>query len=158
MQSRNRYKKLDLDIQEKRREISQRVNDLELKLRDTIRKGIIGHYKKPDVARAVVWSYLQSDNKKYRNKFDQLTYGDLFNSSKIHIYLKALAEIIKKEWNIFEGIFSNELTVADYMTSINQYRRVHAHAGEMNEHEFIDFRKKMEWLEDCIAEWERLTS
>lgn len=64
LQSRNRYKKLNLDIQEKREEISQRVNDLELKLRDTIRKGIIGHYKSPDVARRVVWDYLQSDNKK----------------------------------------------------------------------------------------------
>jgi len=133
LQSRNRYKKLDLDIQEKRREISQRVNDLELKLRDTVRKGIIGHYKKPSIARDVVWIYLKNDNKKYKNKVDQLTYGDLFNSSKVNIYFKALTEIVEKEWSIFEGIFSNELTFKDYMTSINQYRRVPAHAGDVSE-------------------------
>lgn len=65
---------------------------------------------------------------------------------------------MKGEWSIFEDIFRDKPKFVDYMTSINRYRRVPAHAEEMNEHEFIDFRKKMDWLEDCLTEWQRLTS
>ena len=89
LESRNRYKKLSLTLEEKRQEISQRRNDLELKLRDIIRQKILGYYKVED-AKATVLKYLPKDSKnknKIKNKnLVDFTYKELFNPSKVNIF------------------------------------------------------------------------
>lgn len=154
LQSKNRYKKLDMKIEEKRQEISQRRNDLELKLRDIIRLGIRGHYKKIDLSKNVVWKYLKP--KKKSQKLEDLDYKDLFKPSEMDIYFDKLKLLIQGEWDIFEEIFKDKYRFTECMQTINKFRQVDAHAGEVNDRQFTDFRTDMEWLENCLYEWEKL--
>ena len=156
LESRNRYKKLSLTLDEKRQEISQRRNDLELKLRDIIRVRILGHYNKIEDARTTVWKYLKNDSKNKKKDLDDFTYKELFNPSKVNIYFIDLKEIVVKEWDIFEEIFKDETKFQDHMKAVNQYRRVDAHAGDVSEGGFTEFRTNIEWLETCVSEWEKL--
>jgi hypothetical protein len=156
LESRNRYKKLSLTLHEKRQEISQRRNDLELKLRDIIRKGILGHYKKVEDAKKTVWEYLKNDSKNKKKDLDKLSYKELFDPSKVNIFFISLKLIVEQEWDIFEEIFKEKDTFKDHMQAVNKYRKVDAHAGSVTEGEFTDFRTNIEWLETCLIEWEKL--
>lgn len=159
LESRNRYKKLSLTLDEKRQEISQRRNDLELKLRDIIRQKILGYYKIEE-AKTTVLKYLPKDSKnknKIKNKnLVDFTYKELFNPSKVNIYFNTLKEIVVKEWDIFEEIFKDNTKFQDHMTAVNQYRLVDAHAGEVSEGGFTEFRTNIAWLKICLIEWEKL--
>jgi len=157
LESRNRYKKLSLTLDEKRQEISQRRNDLELKLRDIIRQGILAHYKnKIEDAKTRVWKHLKNDSKNKKKDLDKLSYKELFNPSKVNIFFIFLKEIVEHEWDIFEEIFKEKDTFKDRMQAVNKYRKVDAHAGSVTEGEFTDFRTNIEWLETCLIEWEKL--
>jgi hypothetical protein len=162
LESRNRYKKLSLTLDEKRQEISQRRNDIELKLRDVIRIGILGHYKKVEDAKTTVWNYLKHDSKNKKINLDKLSYKELFNPSKVNIFFDCLKKIVLKEWEIFEEIFKDDTKFKNYtkfqehMEAVNKYRYVDAHAGNVSEGQFTDFRTNIEWLETCLLEWEKL--
>jgi len=67
-----------------------------------------------------------------------------------------LKEIVVKEWAIFEEIFKDDTKFQDCMKAVNQYRLVDAHAGEVSEGGFTEFRTNIEWLETCLIEWEKL--
>jgi hypothetical protein len=156
LESRNRYNKLSLTLDEKRQEISQRRNDLELKLRDIIRVRILGHYNKIEDARTTVWKYLKNDSKNQKKNLEDFTYKELFNPSKVNIFFMALKEIVVKEWDIFEEIFKDDTKFQDCMKAVNQYRLVDAHAGDVSEGGFTEFRTNIKWLETCLIEWEKL--
>ena len=156
LKSRNRYKKLSLTLDEKRQEISQRRNDLELKLRDIIRQRILGQYNKVKDAKTTVWKYLKHDSKNKKIDMEKLKYSELFNPSKVNIFFIFLKDIVEHEWDIFEEIFKEKDAFKDHMQAVNKYRKVDAHAGSVTEGEFTDFRTNIEWLETCLIEWEKL--
>lgn len=153
LQSKNRYQKQDIKLEEKRQEISQRRNDLELKLRDIIKQRILGNYKKIEIAKNVVWKYVE----KKKKKLEDLNYGELFKPSEVKIYFYTLKLIIEDEWEIFEEIFKDKARFTECMQTINKLREVDAHAGNVTDREFTYFRKDMEWLENSLSEWKKLT-
>ncbi|WP_254174184.1 ATP-binding protein [Planktothrix pseudagardhii] len=155
LQNRNRYKKLSCTPDEIRHEICQRRTDLELKLRKIIQGQLLGYY---DVEKA---KSLMIENLKSRNKLsslESLTYPDLFDPSKVKIYFFNLKEIIVNEWGIFQRIFRDQDHFKKSMETINDFRKVDAHAQEtVTDNEFINFRTKIGWIENCLLEWKKLT-
>jgi hypothetical protein len=156
LQDSNKYKTLNLSVNEMRQEISQRRIDLELKLRDVVRTQILGRYGVRNASN-VVWNILKSDSANSKKKLENFKYRDLFDPAKINIYFDGLRKMIVTEWGIFEEIFENEKQLDQVMQSINIYRRIDAHSGDINNTQFTDFRVNMEWIETRLIEWKKQT-
>ena len=156
LQDENRYKSLNLTVEEMRQEISQRRIDLELKLRDIIRMKILGRYKVKD-AQSVVWNILKSDKSNSKKNPENLSYKDMFDPGKINIYFDSLRKIVAEEWEIFEEVFEKKEQFEQVMQSINKYRRIDAHSGNVTDTQLTDFRVNMEWVESHLTRWKEQT-
>ena len=152
----NAYKKQSMTAEEKRNEISERRNSLEINLRKIVKFTLkIKHNE--NGAKEILYKsadYSYDDNsprvKDYKSKYGDLPYDDLFNPNKCEIYFSQLITIINKNWTDFENIFSDKkyFTIA-YLSIINKYR-VDAHAAEITDAEMNLFRGAMEILETDV--------
>lgn len=152
LQIKNKYRKVNLSLEEKQLEISKRRNTLEPKLRDLVRrqlKASIGEEKaKEEVIKQL-----------YGSKSIPLSvkegYKDLFNASKHKWYLSTIFKLILSNYDCFVNIFDVNKEIFKAKTDLlNYYRKVDAHATEISDNEFNEFRGSIGWLEERINEFE----
>jgi hypothetical protein len=156
LQDRNKYKSLNLTVQEMRQEICTRRIELEIRLREIIRMKILGRYNKLIDAHKIIADALKNDNRK--KNLQSFAYKDLFDPSKVNIFLDVLRTIVIQEWEIFEEIFVRKEEFNQVMQSLNKYRRIDAHSYEtVTNTQFTDFRVNIEWIETRLVEWKKLT-
>jgi len=142
----NRYKNKVLTMEEKWREISDRRNRIEPKLRNLVKMILLSNLGAEE-ARKVILDILGSNRKR---KYDSLSFIDLFNPSKGEIYFLDLQKIINKKWELFKNIFQNsKKSTFENLEKINQYRN-DAHAKDIDEDDFILFRIAISKLEEEI--------
>ena len=139
-----------------RQEICTRRIELEIRLREIIRMKILGRYNKLIDAHKIIADALKNDNRK--KNLQSFAYKDLFDPSKVNIFLDVLRTIVIQEWEIFEEIFVRKEEFNQVMQSLNKYRRIDAHSYEtVTNTQFTDFRVNIEWIETRLVEWKKLT-
>jgi hypothetical protein len=144
----------ELDEGNKYREATQRINNVELKLRDIIRKLVLGAYRTPEKSKNVLWATLSKRNK--GKDCANYTYKELFYSKNIDIYFSDLRTIIEGDWELFTEVFEcQDQKFKDSMTTVNKCRNTVFHSKSLTANEFKDFRESVGWLETCLANWER---
>ncbi len=149
---RNKYKyKAKLKTPEERwKEISERRNKLEVKLRQLVRMQLQSHFGKTDAFNIVLDIY-GTDRK---NKYTSYDYVDLFDADKVTIYLTDLIKLITKYYDqVFKNIFGankDETKVA--LETINKYRS-DAHAKNIESDEMEFFRVHISKIEKIVYDF-----
>jgi|SRR5690554_5968533 len=149
---RNKYKyKAKLKSPEERwKEISERRNKLEIKMRQLVRMQLQSHLGKPEAFNQVLNIY----GTERKSKYTGLVYADLFEADKVEIYFMDLIKIIMKHYdNIFKNIFGtnkDETKVA--LENINKYR-ADAHAKNIDSDEMDFFRVNISKIEKIVYEF-----
>lgn len=139
-----RYKKKFLNEEEKRNEISERRNRIEIKLRRLIKNSLTMIYGKSET-RSKVEKIIGCKNIEYKN---------LFNPKVNKIYFSSLIKIIRKEWDLFENHFgSNKAKYIRYLETINELRD-DAHAKATTDDEFNVFRISAKSIEDVLEDYD----
>lgn len=145
----SRYKKIGLTVQEKWKEISERRNLAEVKLRKIIRMQLQAS-KGSELAKKNVLDIFGEPRK---SKLSHLNYSQLFDPNESEIYFLDLAKIISKEWDIFKHIFSrSKQDNFQKLDFINQ-SRVDAHAKNITDDEFVYFRLCMNRIEQDLDDF-----
>jgi len=132
----NKYQKLNLSVKEITSEVSERRNQLEPKIRTIIRTVLQANYGVRDAKNKV----LDIMGGKRKEKYNSLSYKELFNPNIVEIYFDDLRKIILKYWNYFENIFGKDKNkFHSNIDTINKYR-IDAHAKKIDNEEFMILR------------------
>lgn len=131
LKMKNKYKKINLTIEEKWNELCERRNNMEINLRKIVRMQLYAKYN--NSAKEIILSIMESRRReKYKNK----KLDELLNANQSEIYLEDLRKIIIKEWNVFSNLFgSNQKEFESSMTFINKLGRSDTHAKDINDDE-----------------------
>lgn len=153
LQEKNKYKRVNLSLEDKQQEISRRRNSVEPKLRDIVRrqlKASLGEEKAKEEAIRVFFGATDIQQHSKEN------YKDLFDSKKNkRLYLSSLFNLILSQYPIFQNIFGVNKDIFKAKTDlVNYYRKPDAHAADISDNEFNEFRGSMGWLEEKIEEFE----
>lgn len=129
--SKNKYKKLKLTYHEKLKEISERRNEIEPKLRQIIRTTLISNFGENEAKRKVLDVFGEPRKSKYLSG----SLKEIFNPNNSEIYFEDLKKIIEKYWSYFEFVFGKDKEAfSTYMKSINKFR-ADAHAKDISDEE-----------------------
>ena len=146
----NKYQRLHLSDEDKQKEISERRNAIEPKLRVIVRrqlKAFLGEVKAKDI---VVKAIYKNEAKKHDNS----AYADYFDPNKHKIFLKTLFDLIESNFECFKNIFDTDLDIFKAKANLlNHYRKPDAHAAPISDADFNTFRGAMQWLEEKIEEF-----
>lgn len=148
----NKFKyKAQLKTSEERwKEISERRNKLEVKLRQLVRMQMQSNYGKTDAFNKVINIY-GTDRK---NKHTGCEYIELFNPDIVNVYFTDLKKIILKYYDeVFKNIFgSNKDEIKVALETINKYRSdAHAKNIEVDDMEF--FRVNISKIEKIVYDF-----
>ena len=146
----DKYKKIVKTDEERWAEVSERRNDLEVKLRKLIKQVLFIGMEKQNAFDIVVSNLNRDDDKK---KAKLLSYNDLFNPNKNNIYFSSLISIIEGKWTLFENVFSQPKSeIIEVLRKINR-NRVDAHAKEITENDFNYLRACFDMIEEKISDF-----
>ncbi len=131
------------------REISERRNELEPKIRLIVRNQLQAVFGKTE-AKEIVFKIFGKDRKR---KYYSLPYKKIFDPNDCEIYFEDLAKIISKKWQNFNNIFGkNRDQFINDMKVINEYR-ADAHAKLVTQDEMSHFRVCISRIEKKVSEF-----
>jgi hypothetical protein len=134
---------------ERFREISERRNYIEPKLRKIIRNQLLVAFGKSDATN----KYLSVLGDPRKSKYVSYGYNDLFDSNLCEIYFEDLRKTMIKYYEIFKNIFgANKDDVDHKLAIINKYRS-DAHAKDITKEEMDVFRLSISYIETKINEF-----
>jgi len=147
--TKHRYEKVLDTTGDRIKEISERRNLLEPKLRKLVRNQLMGHYGKA-VATAHYLAILGDPRK---SNYVGTNYNDLFDARVSDIYLEDVRKVIYKHYDLFKHILGgNKEDVNIKMQFINKYRS-DAHAKEITKTEMEVFRNSIIYLESKLEDF-----
>ncbi len=136
LSSKQRYQKINLTQEEMWKEISERRNALEPKIRLIIRNQLRARFGKAS-AKQIVLDVL-GDHRK--SELSALSYEDLFNLGVSKLYFNDLRKIIIKNWEAFMHIFTQGQQDFDARMEFINRLRADAHAAPIDQNEMSYFR------------------
>lgn len=148
----NKYQRLNLTVQEKYSELSERRNNLEIKLRDFIKKRIIEEFgrKSAILKVSIILGVKESDLK-------CLNYDDLFDPKKNkNLYFSSLVKLITQDQDVwkecFEEVFINKKDIERKLSFLNDINvgRADTHAVGIDESDMKIARGCFEGIENII--------
>ncbi|MDR0307392.1 MAG: AAA-like domain-containing protein [Chitinispirillales bacterium] len=147
LKNKNKYKIKLNTTEDKWKEISERRNKVEPKLRQLVRMQLQAYFGKPDAFKEVVDIY----GEPRKTKLVGSDYNDLFDAKKTEVYFSDLTKIISKHYNqVFKNIFgSNKDEIKVALETINKFR-TDAHAKEITNDEMDFFRVHMSRIEKIV--------
>ena len=136
LESKEKYKKLHMSTEEKWAEVSERRNEMEVKLRKLCRMQLLAQLGEAD-ARTSILSIL-GEPRATRNA--GLTHKELFDGNKSGILFSDLPKIISKHWECFKNVLGrNKEQIVRDLSTINELR-VDAHSRHISDEEMAVFR------------------
>lgn len=146
--SKHRYERVLDNVPERLKEISERRNNFELKLRKLVRIQMQGQLGKAEATK----KYLEILGEPRKSNYAGRDFGDLFDANKAEIYFEDLRKAIVKNYDQFKHILGrNKDDVNSKLEMVNKYR-ADAHAKAVSKEEMDVFRVSITYLEDKIAE------
>lgn len=147
--NKNKYKKLNLTNEEIWREISDRRNIVEPKIRQIVKTQLNAILGKSEATTHVLNIY--GDPRK--SKYTGYQYSDLFDAAKVEIYLSDMIKIIIKHYDYFKNIFGVDKTDTNLkLETINKYR-ADAHSKQLTKDEIEFFRVCISSIENKINDF-----
>lgn len=144
--NKNKYKRTKLSLIDKQKEISERRNNLEPKLRLIVRRVLFAKFGENQAKNIVLRIMGQDREKKYYSS----TLKEIFNPNESIIYFEDIRKVVSKEWSNFENIFAKDKSEFNtYMNNVNKYR-VDAHAKSITDEEMALFRVSITKIESQI--------
>lgn len=152
LSKKNKYKKLNLSNDEKQKEISERRNKLEPKLRKIIKNQLRLRFNEDEAKKKVISEIYGA---KEINKYISTNYADLFDPNKHNIFLKNCFELMRKNWeDCFRNMFDVNVDIFEAKTTlINHYRKPDAHAAQISDSDMNSFRGSMDWIEQKVEDY-----
>lgn len=148
--NKNKYKAVLNSTEDRWKEISERRNKLETKMRQLLRMQMQITFGKTE-AFSKVTDILGAKRKDAAMGMD---YNDLFDPNKIELYFNDLIKIILKYYDdIFKNIFGrNKDETKNSLEIINKYRS-DAHAKDITKEEMDYFRVNMQRIENIVYDF-----
>lgn len=148
----NKYKKLNLSEDEKQKEISERRNKLEPKLRKMIKRGLQLKFGEEIAKNKVI---IELYGAREKGKYMHVDYSEFFDPNKHNIFLKTCFELMRKNWeDCFRNIFEVNVEIFEAKTTlINHYRKPDTHAAPISDSDMKSFRGSMDWIEQKVDEY-----
>ncbi|RXI36271.1 hypothetical protein CRU99_13545 [Malaciobacter mytili] len=152
IQNKNKYKRLNLDSEEKLAEISKRRNLIEEGLR-TLIKNTLTYSNNKGTAKDLILHAIEG---KRREKINTLTIQQLLHKNESPLFLLELKNIINRNWDLFENIFEgiDKNRILFLLDDINKYGRPDAHAKKISNDDFMQLRIHFNTLEKVLKNWE----
>lgn len=149
LESKNKYVKIGLTPEEKRKEISDRRNRIEPQLRYVVRTVLQAKLGSQEAKKSVL-SIMGSPREQ---KYYTYSLKDVFDPNKSEIYFEDLRKVIAKHWDEFQNVFGKDQQAFNtYMNNINKYR-VDAHAKSITDEEMSEFRVSASKIEHLLADF-----
>lgn len=146
----NRYKKINLSQEEKQKEISERRNALEPKLRIIVRQQLKAFMGETAAKEKVVKALYGKE----ASKHDGSEYAEYFDPNKHKVYLKTMFDLIESNYTCFQNIFDTNLEIFKAKAQlVNHYRKSDSHAASLSDADFDSFRGSMRWFEEKVEEF-----
>lgn len=134
---------------ERIKEISERRNYIEPKLRKILRNQLLVAFGKQEATN----KYLSILGDPRKSKYIGYSYNDLFDASLCEIYLEDIRKTIYKHYDFFKHILGTNKDDVDHkLTIINKYRS-DAHAKSISKDEMDVFRLSISYIETKINEF-----
>lgn len=147
--TKHKYEKALDTSQERMREISERRNLLEPKLRRIVRNQLQAYYGKTEATSY----YLSILGEPRKTQYSSNSYNELFDAKICIIYFEDIRKTISKYYSVFKNIFGNNKDDFDSkMQIINKYRS-DAHAKDITKEEMEVFRLSISYVESKIEEF-----
>lgn len=147
--AKHKYEKALDNSEERWKEISERRNRLEAKLRKIVKSQLLA-VKGKATATSIYLNILGDPRK---SKYVGYPFPNLFDASVCEVYFEDLRKTIIKYYDLFKYIFgSNKDDFDNKMKVINKYRS-DAHAKDVTKEEMDVFRLSISFVEDKIAEF-----
>lgn len=143
-----KYKRINISKADMWREISERRNNLEVKLRLIVRNQLRASFGKAQATNFVL-SVLGDPRKSEQSAF---SYEKLFDPNSCKIYFEDIRKTIIKHWDCFKNVFNNKDDFDLKMQTINRFR-ADAHAKDMSLEEFTHFRVSISSIETQVADF-----
>ncbi len=142
--SQHKYEKALNNVEDRIKEISERRNYLEPKLRKVVKTQLVSSFGKGEATK----KFLDVLGEPRKTKYAGAGYNDLFNSSACELYFEDLRKIIVKHYDIFKNIFgANKDDIDEKLKIINKYR-ADAHAKTITKEEMDYFRVSITTIEE----------
>jgi hypothetical protein len=144
--SKARIAKRDTPKEEKRRELSNKRNQLEENMRQVVK--LVMKAKYGNKAKDRILDTLPSEQ---RGRFLERSLDEVLKSS----FFENLRIIITKYWPDFALIFLSEKDkFNNFMECINKYRKLDAHAGDdIPDDDWASLNIALKWLTDCVSSY-----
>lgn len=147
LKKKQKYKKLSLNQEEMRSEISQRRNALENKLRQLARMQLLAQLGMSNARDAVI--KIMGEPRATKNS--GLSYADFFDGNISGIFFNDLTKIITKHWECFKNILGSDKEDIKLKLNLINKLRFDAHAKDIKKDEFQLFRVSIEQVEEKIS-------
>lgn len=149
LSNKNKYKKLNLSTEEMWREISERRNYIESKIRQIVKTQLNAVLGKSEATTLILSIY----GEPRKSKYNGLQYSDLFDATKVEIYLNDMIKIINKYYDYFKNIFgADKNDTILKLETINKYR-ADAHAKQLKKDEMEFFRVCISSVESKLGDF-----
>ncbi len=144
--SKARIAKRDTPKEEKRREVSNKRNQLEESMRQVVK--LVMKAKFGNKAKDRILDTLPSEQ---RGRFLERGLDELLKSS----FFENLRIIIIKYWPDFALIFLSEKDkFNNFMEYVNKFRKLDAHAGDdISDDDWASLNSALKWLSDCVSSY-----
>lgn len=149
LEKRDKYKKLSQSPEERRAEISERRNNLEIKLRSMCRMQLMSHLGVAN-AKAAVLKILGEPR---ATKNSNLDYNSLFDGNKSGIFFSDLQKIISKHWLCFQHVLGPDKNEIINCLNVVNKLRVDAHAKNISTEDMQYFRVSANKIEDIVKDF-----
>ncbi|WP_202701932.1 AAA family ATPase [Flavobacterium sp. UGB4466] len=147
--TKHKYEKALDSPKERYKEISERRNSIEPKLRKIARNQLLAHLGKADAT--VKYLAVLGDPRK--TKYSGLSYSQLFNARDCEIYFEDIRKTIIKHYDIFKNIFGSNKDDFDHKMQVVNKFRSDAHAKDVTKEEMDVFRLCISYIETKIEEF-----
>ncbi len=145
----NKYKKATLSLEDKWREISERRNDIEPKIRKIIRTVLTANYGEAIAKNKILDIY----GEKRKSEYSARTLKDILNPNIANVFFEDLRKIINKEWSVFKNIFGLDQDKFNASMKVINEHRDDAHSKEITDDEMSLVRVSFNQIEKQIHEY-----
>lgn len=144
--SQHKYEKVLNSVEDRLKEISERRNYLELKLRKVVKTQLLSHYGKGEATK----KFLDILGEPRKTKCSGIAYNEIFSGAECELYFEDIRKTIIKYYDIFKYIYgSNKRDTEEKLKTINKYRS-DAHAKSIT-------KDQMDYFRVCISSIEEKT-
>lgn len=146
---RHKYERINLSNEEKQKEISERRNKIEPRLRLLVKQTLKMHFNKD--ARTKVVDAIEESR---RTALEERDIDAILSPNSSPLLFRDLTSIIMREWAIFQNVFDiGKEKLRIMLNEISEFR-VDTHAKNISDDDFTQIRLHFKRIEESLSSWD----